>query len=112
MGNLARVQHGFIDRQITCLALAVTIDRRFQQEALLGFEMARQHLLEGNQIILWRQVGKKAQIATVDPDDCHIKAGQYPGGAQHIAVTANHNRQIALLAELYQIGHLIRQHAK
>ena len=54
VGNLARVQHRLVDRQIVGLALAMAIDRRLQQEAVLALVVAAQHLLQRQQVILRR----------------------------------------------------------
>ncbi len=103
MGDLARVQYRLVDRQIARLALAVAIDRGFQQEAVFALVVAGEHLLQRQQVILRREIGQKAKVAPVDPDHRHIETRQYPCRPQHVAVTADHDGQIGLLAELDQI---------
>ncbi|MNQ53634.1 hypothetical protein D3C85_676800 [compost metagenome] len=109
VGYLARVQHRLVHRQVARLALAVAIDGGLQQEAVLALEVAGEHLLQGQQVVLGREIGQEAEVAPVHPYHRHIEPGQHPGGPQHVAVAADDDGEIRLLAELHQIHHVVTQ---
>ena len=61
--------------------------------------LAAQHGLERGAVLVQRNVGDEAQAALVDADQRHAVARELPADAQHGAVAAHHQAQVALRAD-------------
>ncbi|MNQ17879.1 hypothetical protein D3C85_309100 [compost metagenome] len=70
-----------------------------QQETVLGQVVAFQYLGDLEFQFIRTDIGEKAQAAAVNPQHRHLVPRQRAGRAEHAAVAADDDNQIADLAE-------------
>ena len=76
---------------------AVAHHLRVHQAAVVFLVLAAQHGGQRGLVVVERDVGDEAQPALVDADQRHAVARQLAADAQHGAVAADHQAEIALL---------------
>ena len=91
----AAIHHHVVHCQGVENALAIAKHLTLDQRTPVFFERAMQHGRQGGFEILQRNVGDEAQTPLVDADQRRTKGGQLPTNAQHGAVAAHHQSQIA-----------------
>ena len=105
VGDLARVKHRLVDREVARLALPVAIDGGLQQEAMLALEVTRAPAPGAADNPGARSV--RSRGCPGSPRSPPHRTVTAPGRPQHVAVTADDDGEIRLLAELHQIHHVL-----
>jgi heat-inducible transcriptional repressor len=104
-GGGAAVDHHVVHGQRLEHALAVAHHAGVHQRALVFLVLAGQHGRQHGAVLVQRDVGDEAQPALVDADQGHAVAGQLAADAQHGAVAAHHQAQVAVRADGGDIQH-------
>ncbi len=68
--------------------------RRGQHEAAVDTKIAIENLFEAVFYFAWRNIGKKAEFAAVNPDHRYLRLGDCLCHVQHAAVAANHDHEV------------------
>jgi hypothetical protein len=89
------IVHGVAVENDGAVALHPTLEHR----ALLVFVFAGHHRRQRFLELLDRNVGDETEAALVDADERRAVASQLAGDAEHRAIAAEHDRDVALLAE-------------
>ncbi len=82
--------------------LALFLHAGFQQETVFLDVFAFQHVRQLLLGVVRIEIGEEAEIAAVDADHLDVVTRQHARGAEHVAVAADHHRQIGLLADFRQ----------
>ena len=95
----AAVDHHVVHRERIKYAVAVAHDPGVHQAAVVFLVLAAQHGRERGLVVLEWNVGDEAQASLVDADERHAVVRQLAADAQHGAVAADHQPQVALGAD-------------
>ena len=98
--HFAGVQHHFVDGGAEAALLVLFMHDGFQQETLFVDVLAFQHVRQLLQGVVGIEIGEEAEVAAVDPDNLDVVTRQHARGAEHVAVAADHHRQIGALADI------------
>ena len=94
-GRGAPVDDDVVHRQRVEHALAVAHDLGMHQAAMVLLVFAAQDRLQRHAVLVQRNVGDEAKPSLVDADQGHAVARELPADAQHGAVAAHHQHQVA-----------------
>ncbi|MNL13312.1 hypothetical protein D3C87_1342150 [compost metagenome] len=106
MRDFARMQDHFIDGRTNPFLTVLLADLRFEQKTFFTDVMPIQDIGQLLMSVIRVEVGQEAEIATVDTDDFNVVTRQRAGSAEHVAVAADHDREISLLSDLSQCAGL------
>ena len=96
----APVDHHIVHRQGVKHADAVTHDLAVDQAAVVFLKLAHQHGCKGVLVVFQRDIGDKAQTPLVDANQRDAIRRELTANAQHGAVTADHQAQVTLRANV------------
>jgi hypothetical protein len=86
---------------------AVAHDLRVHQAAVVFLVLAGQHRDQRGLVVVERNVGDEAEPAAVDADQRNAVAGELPADAEHGAVAADHQAEVAALADFLDRQRLV-----
>ncbi len=102
MRHFARVQHHFINGSADALLAILLAHLYFQQKPFLSDVVTLKHIGQLLLRIIGVKIGQKAQIAAVNANHFDVVTRQRARCAKHIAIAADHHRQIRLLTNVRQ----------
>ncbi|MNL36501.1 hypothetical protein D3C87_1585840 [compost metagenome] len=102
MCDFSRMQHNFINRRTDALLAVLLAYLRFQQKAFFADIMTIEYISKLLMGVVRVEIGQETQVAAIDTNDLNIVARQRSCGTQHVAVTADHDREIGLLSDFRQ----------
>ena len=108
----APVDHHIVHGQGREHTFPTTHHLRLHEAAVIDFVLTGQHGAQGFGIPVQRNIGDKAQAPLVDADERHLKRRQPTAHAQHGAIPAHHQAQIALVANVFELHRRVARQAQ
>src|SRR5581483_1869390 len=98
-----------VQRRVLAQSLALPVDARLQQHAVLDDELVPQVGLERGEELLHGQRGEEAEPAQVDAQDGHAQVAHHPRHAEQRPVAAQHQQEIRVRRQLRAAHHAARR---